>query len=87
MSNIKKKVKSNFAPFLRNMDFIFLMIHFFVFFYRLALFMKDEVANNDGNIQHSYDYFVVASSRITGQFLSDRVLNYPYPYCAFRVFT
>merc|ERR1719270_660951 len=32
---------------------------------RLALFMKDEVANNDGNIQHSYDYFVVASSNIT----------------------
>ena len=27
--------------------------------------MKDEVANNDGNIQHSYDYFVVASSNIT----------------------
>ena len=27
--------------------------------------MKDEVANNDGNIQHSYDYFVVASSKIT----------------------
>ena len=39
--------------------------------------MKDEVANNDGNIQHSYDYFVVASSRITGQFLSDRVFNHP----------
>ena len=27
--------------------------------------MKDDVANNDGNIQHSYDYFVVASSKIT----------------------
>ena len=92
MSNIKK-FKSIFARFLRNLDSILLMIlHFFVFFYRLALFMKDEVANNDGNIQHSYDYFVVASSRITGQFLSDRVLNHPLshnflPYCAFRGFT